>query len=162
MVKECKNRHYNKITCPHCANPKWKPMEAPWGSVMEICTECGFGTDERVFCAKCSVCKEKIKLNKNNMTRTKGSKNKVKLDKVDTLAVKEPKAKLVVKKTVEVEPEPVVASVEVPKELPVVDGYQVVRVFAEDHDGHTETHLLCEGVSEYGDRVRIHVSKDLL
>lgn len=51
---------------------------------------------------------------------------------------------------------PVVAKPE-PKALPIVDGYQVVKVLEE---GHTQTHLLCDAVSE-GNRVRIHVNRKL-
>ena len=94
------------------------------------------------------------------MGRKLGSKNKVKEVVVEKKAAF---PRVMVKKSVEAKPEPVVASVEVPKELPVVDGYQVVRVFVEDHDGHTQTHLLCEAEGVVSkDRVRLHVKKELL
>lgn len=151
-MKECKNRHYDKMSCPPCVNPKWETVNIPWGAVMERCAECGFTTDERTFCAKCSVCKEKIKLNKKNMPRKKGSKNKPKVEKV-TKVSKAPK------NPAEAKLEPVAAPVEVQKPLPVIDGYQVTRVFGIDHDGHTATHLLCEAQNAAGDRVRLHVDK---
>ena len=43
--------------------------------------------------------------------------------------------------------------------LPVVDGYQVTKVREE---GHTLTHYSCEAQSEYGDKVVIHVQKELI
>lgn len=112
------------------------------------------------------------------MPRKLGSKNKVKkgilksdnfskdMKKLGKLA-EEIKAnnvpRVIAKKPVASRTEPMQAPVEavkIVKPLPVIDGYQITKVFREDDERHTDKQLLCEAVSKFGDKITIHVNRD--